>query len=216
MTDAQIGRAISHLDPLEQKIGFAAGAIATLLALATTLPYVLHPNHTVRQTVAATKTHGCSNRAFTYDKSAKDCVGNVLYSRDHWELLLLLMLAFAAGLLVAVRVRRRAATGFLALFTGFAYETLLSVFGLEILGIPFIAVGGWLLIRAWRVQRYGSPTATKANPTGESKVPAPRTERQRRSTKVATPERKPPAASKRYTPKAPRKKRPQPTTPPPS
>ena len=78
------------------------------------------------------------------------------------------LLLFALTLFVAVQLRRRSALGFAALMNGLAFETTTGSF---ILGLPFIFFGGWLLIRAWRVQQYGSPTATKATAGG---APAPR------------------------------------------
>ncbi len=172
------------------------------------MPGVLHPKTTkVTQTIAALKNHACI-AGFTYDKSSGKCTGKGTYSFNHWIVELAVLLAFALAIFVATRLGRRGPVGFAALMGGLAFEAYVGIFG-----VPFIAGGGWLLIRAWRVQRYGSPTATKANPTGERKPPAARAERPTRAKKKA-PAPKGPAASKRYTPKTPKKKRPAATTPP--
>ena len=149
------------------------------------------------------KNHSCTS-GFTYNKVANAC--EVVYDRAHWEFELAVLITFALAIFITVRVGRRSAVGFTALMAGLAFEAEVGI-----LGVPFIFGGGWLLLRAWRVQRYGSPTGTKANPTGEKRPPPPKSERPTRKKKE--PERKGPVASKRYTPKAPKRKRPAPTPP---
>ncbi len=210
VTDEDKRRAIVGLDPLERKIGLLGAGLAALIAVTTTLPFVLNPKTAVNQSLAPVKAHICSNKAFTYDKATNKCNGKVVYSLAHWEFALVLLLLFALALFVTVRIGRRAPVGFTALMTGLAYETQVGV-----LGLPFIAAGGWLLIRAFRVQRYGSPTATKANPTGERRPPPTRTERPTRQKQKKKKGSAPtgPAPNKRYTPKTPQRKRP--VSPPP-
>ena len=208
VTDEDKRRAIVGLDPLERKIGLLGAALATLIAVTTTLPFVLNPKTAVNQSLAPVKAHICANKAFTYDKATNKCNGKVVYSLEHWVFALVLLLVFALALFVTVRIGRRAPVGFTALMTGLAYETQVGV-----LGLPFIAAGGWLLIRALRVQRYGSPTATKANPTGEKRPPPTRAERPTRQKKKRAAAPTGPAPNKRYTPKTPQRKRP--VSPPP-
>jgi len=207
LTDEGKRRAILGLDPLERKVGLIGSGLAALIALTTTLPYVLKPKTPVNQTLAPIKGHICANRAFTYNKATNKCNGKVVYSLQHWEFALVILLLFALAIYVTVRIGRRGPVGFTALMAGLAYETQVGV-----LGLPFIAAGGWLLIRAWRVQRYGSPTATKSNPTGERRAPPPRAERPVRKKKTKGTVPTGPAPNKRYTPKTPTRKRP--VTPP--
>jgi hypothetical protein len=209
MSDDQKRRAILVLDKRERQVGLIGSALATLIALVTTVPYVLNPKTKVSQTLPATKNHTCSVKGFTFDKATGKCNGKVAYSLEHWVFALVLLLAFALAIYVTVRIGRRAPVGFTALMAGLAYETQVGIFGL-----PFIAAGGWLLIRAWRVQRYGSVMGTKANPTGERKPPPPRAERPTRAKKSRTPEPAGPVANKRYTPKAQSRKKKAPVTPP--
>jgi hypothetical protein len=208
MTDDEKRQAILGLDPLERKIGLYGALLAALIAVTTQIGGVINPTKPVSQTLAATKAHTCTNKAFTYDKATGKCNGQVVYSLEHWLFALILLLAFAAALFVTVRIGRRGAMGFTALMTGFAFETQVGI-----LGFPFIAAGGWLLIRAWRVQKYGSPTATKTRPAGDKPTPAARTDRPVRKKKSKGPVATGPAPNKRYTPKAPKKKR-IPATPP--
>jgi hypothetical protein len=210
MSDNEKRRAILNLDTLERKVGLIGSALAALIALATQLPYVLKPSTPVSQSLAATKAHTCTNKAFIYDKATNKCNGKVVYSLEHWLVALILLLVFALAMYVTVRIGRRGPVGFTALMAGFAFETEVGI-----LGLPFIAAGGWLLIRAWRVQKYGSPTATKVNPTGEKRAPPPRAQRAPRSKKSKGPQRTGPAPNKRYTPKSPSRKKKAPVTPPP-
>jgi hypothetical protein len=202
-SDVQTKRAVLNLDPRERKIGLIGSALAGAIALVTTLPYVVNPKMKVH---APAKGHVCPV-GFAYDRLTKDCLG--AYPRSHWVFEFALLAALALALFVTVRIGRRGAVGFTALLIGLAFESVASL----LLGIPFIAGGGWLLIRAWRVQRYGSPTASKTGPPGE-KRPAPvSTERPTRAKRTKANQPAGPVANKRYTPKAPKRRRPAPTPP---
>jgi hypothetical protein len=90
-------------------------------------------------------------------------------------------------------------------FIGFAFTLFVGL-----VGFVFILLGGWLMLRAWRINKYGT-TDTKlikqevANrPRGkDARAAAPRS----KSTSSEPGARKPPTASKRYTPKAPPRKK---------
>lgn len=196
-------QAIFNLDPKERRWGLIGAALAVVLALWQDLPYIANPRNPVK--VPPGSHHSCAS-GFTYNKAANVC--EAIYSRGHWEFELGVLLAFALAIFVTVRIGRRSPVGFTLLMAGLAFEAEVGI-----LGIPFIFGGGWLLVRAWRVQRYGSPTGTKANPTGERRPPPARADRSSQAKKGKGPERKPPAASKRYTPKTARKKRPAATPP---
>ncbi|MGH9006951.1 MAG: hypothetical protein ACRDV6_04425 [Acidimicrobiales bacterium] len=210
MTDQEKRKAILTLDRRERQVGLIGAGLAALIALTTTLPYVLKPKTPVNETLSASKNHTCSVKNFHFDKANGHCTGKVVYSLDHWLFALAILLLFALAVFVTVRIGRRGPLGFTALMTGLAYETQVGI-----LGLPFIAAGGWLLIRAWRVQRYGAPTATRANPSGERRAPPTRAERPTRAKKAwkANAPEKGPSASKRYTPKTQKRKRPTAPTP---
>jgi hypothetical protein len=107
---------------------------------------------------------------------------------------------------------------FTILMTGLA---LMSVEG-TVLAVPFIFVGGWLLVRAWRVQRFGSPTAKRPvaaeSSNGTARAPsegsAARPAKARATPSKGSRRGKPapagPAPNKRYTPKTPQRRRPAP------
>lgn len=116
---------------------------------------------------------------------------------------------------VALWKRKRTILSFDLFLIGFGFTLFIGL-----IGFVFIFLGGWLMLRAWRINRHGTTNAkliareAKAQPrgrdrkqaTGTSKTP-PRSGR--------SGDRKPPAASKRYTPKSPpRKKIPKPASKP--
>jgi hypothetical protein len=201
VSEGEKKQAIFNLDAKERKWGLVGAALAAVIALWQDLPYLFNPKTPVKLPVG--KNHACTS-GFTYHKAANAC--EAFYDRAHWGFELAVLLAFALAIFITVRIGRRSGVGFAALMAGLAFEAEVGV-----LGIPFIFGGGWLLMRAWRVQRYGTPTGTKANPTGERRPPPPRAERPSRKKKA--PENKGPVASKRYTPKSPKKKRPAPIPP---
>ena len=98
-------------------------------------------------------------------------------------------------------------------FIGFAFTLFIGL-----IGFVFILLGGWLMLRAWRINRYGTTDAklirqeTANRPRGkDARAAAPRSKASKGSASEPG-VRKPPTASKRYTPKAPpRKKIPKPT-----
>jgi hypothetical protein len=115
--------------------------------------------------------------------------------------------------LVALWKRKRTFVSFALFLIGFAFTLFIGL-----IGFVFILVGGWFMLRAWRINRYGTTDAkairqeVSSRPRGKaasSTSKSPATNKGRTSQPGA---RKPPTASKRYTPKAPpRKKIPKPT-----
>lgn len=216
LSDAEVRQRITDLDHAERRVGYLGAALAAVVGLGSTLPYVLKPSTAVVETAKATSTtewvtikgvpvqrtvESCSV-PYIYTKSSNDCVAHILHSRGHWIDVLLFMLVFAVAVLVATRIGRRAPLGFVALLTGFAYESQVGL-----LGIPFIFGGGWLLVRAWRVQRYGTPSARGAMAGAKDGPPrrgqAAKARSSGKSKSEAAVDRRPaPSASKRYTPKA--------------
>jgi hypothetical protein len=202
LSDDERRQRITRIDRTERKWGLAAAGLAGAIALISTVPYVDNPKTPIKE---AAKNGKCTTSGFNYSKALKDCI--IRYDRAHWVFEMGVLLVFALALFIAVRVGRRSLLGFTALMNGLAFESTAGA----ILGIPFIFFGGWLLIRAWRVQRYGSPTATKATaggaPAARPTRPPPR-ERKPKANQVQA--ARTPEPSKRYTPKAPKRKRPPP------
>jgi hypothetical protein len=101
--------------------------------------------------------------------------------------------------------RKRTLVAFDLFLTGFALTVFVKLFG-----FAYIFLGGFLLLRAWRINKYGTTDSkvirrlAATQPRGKQRKEAARSS----SKTAATPgARKPPTASKRYTPKAPARKK---------
>ncbi len=106
--------------------------------------------------------------------------------------------------------RKRTLLAFDLFLIGFALTQFIQLFG-----FAFIFLAGWLMLRAWRINKYGTTNSkaiareAAARPRGRERKEAARSTSKSSSGSAG---RKPPTASKRYTPKAPpRKKIPKPT-----
>ncbi|HVX20538.1 MAG TPA: hypothetical protein VHB02_04255 [Acidimicrobiales bacterium] len=214
MTDAEKRRVVNQADSIEKKIGYAAAALATVLTLVGSIPYM------VRRVSVSTLTkptgHHCPNHyTYTTHGTGQAATCNTVYPPSHYAFSMVVLLVFAAAIVVTIRIGRRAPLAFTIVLTGLALGSLL---GNSIAVLPFIVAGGWLLLRAWRSQKNGAPNAKTPLPgyTPPARGPAPRnksgttTNASRRSRKGAPPSATPggrpaPTANKRYTPKTPPK-----------
>jgi hypothetical protein len=120
------------------------------------------------------------------------------------------ILILCAIAVAALWKRKRTLVAFDLFLVGFAFTVFVGL-----VGFAFILLGGWLMLRAWRLNKYGTTNSktiareAAARPRGRERKEAARSTSKSSSTPSA---RKPPTASKRYTPKAPpRKKIPKPT-----
>jgi hypothetical protein len=143
---------------------------------------------------------------------------NAVYPAGHYVLPLVVWLVLGVAIYVTVRLGRRAPMAFAIIITGLAFGTILVL-------VPFVGAGAWLLLRAWRTQKYGSPTARspvegyvrpppragRAGPRTRSTAASQAKSASSRGAKAGPPARREaPSANKRYTPKAPPRKRPPP------
>src|SRR5271169_1109569 len=53
LKDSEIRRQITLIDPLERKVGYFGAALAAIIALIATVPYIISPNTPVNKTLAA-------------------------------------------------------------------------------------------------------------------------------------------------------------------
>jgi hypothetical protein len=169
------------LDPQEVKWSVVAFALASLVGIG--LPVYFLAKH-------STTKHG----------SASITVGP--------DALLLggLLLILCIGGFVALWHRKRTLVSFDLLLVGFGLTLPLTF-----LGFGYIVLGGWFMLRASRINRYGT-TNTKLIRTQAASQPRGRARKEAARATSQPGARKPPAASKRYTPKSPpRKKVPKPT-----
>jgi len=171
--------AMTYLDPQESKLALGALILATIAGIA--LPaYIIAENKVTKR--------GKDTIAVAPDAKL---LGGVL--------LLLCIIGF-----LALWKRRRTLVVFDLFLIGFGFTLFIGL-----VGFVFILLGGWFMLRAWRIHRYGT---TNSKLIAKEAAARPRG-RQRRetattSTKSSTPAgHKPPTASKRYTPKSPQRKK---------
>jgi hypothetical protein len=196
MTEKEKAAAIRQIDPLETKIGYLAAALVAIIGLIAFLPYVDDPHKSITQSLKRAGKTCPSGFKATIVKGVHDCTGPVVYSRSHWLVEMLVLLFFAAFIFAAVRIGRRSALAFATLLAGLAVEGTTG----SIIGLAFVGAGGWMILRAWRVQRYGSTSAKNAATTAGSR---PVRKKRGASTDTSSNTPAPPQANKRYTPKAP-------------
>lgn len=175
------------LDPQEVKLSFIAFLLATIAGIAIPA-YIIASN---RVTKAGKDTIAVAPDA--------KLLGGVI--------LVLCVLGF-----VTLWKRKRTFVAFDLFLIGFAFTLFIGL-----IGFVFIFLGGWLMLRAWRINRYGTTDAkairqdVSSRPRGKG---APSTSKSTSKGRASSEPgaRKPPTASKRYTPKSPaRKKIPKPT-----
>lgn len=206
LTDDEKRARIVTIDPLERKLGMAAAAFAAVLALLFNVPYM------ISKIAVATPTkpvgHACPNGLTytTHGSGAATCNG--VYPASHYILPLVVSLLLALAIFVTVRIGRRSALAFTTALTGVSFGSILYL-------VPFVGLAGWMLLRGHRTQKYGAPNAKSPRPgyvppvgraTGRRAASGTAANgRSRRGTDANSAARKPPQASKRYTPKAPPK-----------
>jgi hypothetical protein len=118
-----------------------------------------------------------------------------------WLLLGAIVLAFCLLGFYALRKRRRSLVAFTFFVCGFSFTLIFAP-----LGFALIALGGWLMLRAYRIQKFGSANAKIAAREAAARPPR----RERKAAAGAPPKPsgyKAPTSNKRYTPKAPTRKK---------
>ncbi len=177
--------AMSSLDPVETKWSLGAFVLATVAGIAIPA-FIIAENKVTKK--------GKNTIAVAPDAAL---LGGAI--------LLLCVIGF-----LALWKRKRTLVAFDLFLVGFAFTLFIGL-----IGFAFILLGGWLMLRAWRLNKYGTTNAkaiTKeaaARPRGRERKDAAKAGAKTTSSPAA---RKPPTASKRYTPKSPpRKKIPKPT-----
>ena len=181
--------AMSGLDPMETKWSLGAFVLAAVAGIAIPA-YIIAENKVTKR--------GKDTIAVAPDAKL---LGGVL--------LLLCVIGF-----LALWKRKRTLVAFDLFLLGFGFTLFVGL-----VGFVFILLGGWLMLRAWRLNKYGT-TDSKAiasqvrdRPRGRDRKEAAKAAGKATGKTLAkSGAPKPPTANKRYTPKsAPRKKIPKPT-----
>ncbi len=195
------------IDTTERKISFIGGGLALVLA-AIFIPHLLH-NTTVIDTAKLTKLHQCPTGFHLVNAV---CQRSRIAHPSAYVLQFLLIIVFGVAMVLFTQRSKRSGVAVCALFLGLALGTF---------GLPFLFLGGWLIIRAFRLQKYGDATFAGSNRRAREKAVARRAARTtptrssakgaRRTTTRASSKGavKPsgPVPSKRYTPKQKPRKR---------
>lgn len=191
------------MDKLERNISLFAGAIAMILA-AVISPH-LFKNTILNTTAKPSKTKPICAVGYHFVKATDLCVKTTLTRPSAWlpQFLEIVIIGLAI-ILFALRRRR----------VGVAVSGLLLGLALGSVGLPFLFVGAWLILRAYRLQKYGDPTFAGssrrarevAQAKKEGRAVAPSKAREKSSTTTPSAPT-PPAPSKRYTPKKQRRRR---------
>jgi hypothetical protein len=179
---------------MERKWGFAAGALPLMVA-AFLVPFLLHD--TVQTATTAKVNNKCPS---PYKLVGANCVHPVTHHPSQYVVQFCLALLLGIALLTVVWFAKRTLTIFVSFLAGLAIGAL---------GLALIGYGGWLLVRSWRLQRYGATDGKTARATSMQRAEAKREYRRaQRSGATPSPTGKSlPGQSKRYTPKSkPRRK----------
>lgn len=180
------------LDPLERKCGWAVGALPLVIA-ALLLPHVLH---NTPGTAIKSLAKGAKCPVALTDKT---CVVAVTYTPGHYALEFGLLVVLGAVITFAVWRSMRVLVAVASIFSGLATG---------LIGILSVLYGAWLLLRSWRLQRYGVMDGASVRKVAAERATERRdVKKATASAKVASSGPKPVDSSKRYTPKAKPRKR---------
>jgi hypothetical protein len=195
---------VMSIDTLERRVSYVGGALALLLAGLFT-PH-LTKNTWVTETASPVKGHTCA-APYHWNTVAKTCTHLKLTHPSDWLAQFLLIVVMAVAIIAFAYWRKRVGVAFAGFLLGLALGSV---------GLPFLILGGWLLLRALRLQRYGDATffgssrlaREQARAKREGRASATREPRasatpRRRSKAAEVDAVRAPAASKRYTPKKP-------------
>ena len=191
LSDPELGERMRTLDLTERKWGWGAAALVLFPALLL-IPYLLHSTKQTTDEHFALG-HKC---LYTLVDHGKTCELIQVFQPSHFAIPFVLLLTIGVVLLFAVWRSMRALTIFMSIFAGiagFRYSPIIFIAGM--------GFGVWLLVRSWRLQRYGvkdSKSVRKiAIERSEDRREQKRATKQSGSTKVAV--KGTPTPSKRYT-----------------
>lgn len=193
----------------EVTLGYIASAIALLFALGLTVPFMFG---TSQVTQTAAKVNGKCPATYYLVKNV--CTHVILRQPSYYILPLVIYVIFAIAIFITVRIRRRVPAAFASFIAGAAFtSTSIAI------GAPLLIYGGWLYIRARRIQKFGTTdgraAAKIAAEQRAERKSGTATKTSRTATKSSSKTQSAPGApqaSKRYTPPKPKKKKPSKST----
>lgn len=195
VTDPELRQRMRTLDAQERKFAWIAGGLSLILSLII-VPYLLHNTKTY-QVESKKKPPNCA----PYLHVGTNCELVIIHHPADFVLPFALVLGLSAILLFATYRSMRT----LVLFTAFFVGLVISSF--TFLGVLFFLFGAWLLIRSFRLQRYGTTDAATMRRVSAERAAARKEEKQAAKTPGTTATKAIVTPSKRYTPKSKSKSR---------
>ena len=193
MTEGASREVIFGIDPLERRWSFGIGAIGLML----TAIFLFVQQYGYNKT---TPKNGLCPPAFTLVKKACEHKYPLVFQDYMGQFFMVL----AGALIIIFFAWRKKRVGIIvaAFMMGLALSNV---------GLPFLILGGWLGIRAFRLQKYGDPTFIGSNQQSRLRAQERAANRKKgigysRGKKsdadtTTSPLRPVPTANKRYTPK---------------
>jgi hypothetical protein len=188
------------LDRLERGVSLFGASIGMVLALVTAIEWARNlPTITTTKYIAG---KACPPAYPTHVKTL--CENIIKTTRSQWEIKFFFIFLVALCILWFALRRKRAGVACFAIFLGLGI-------GISS-GLIFFFMGAWLIVRAYRLQKYGVPTMLGSNRVAKEMSTAKREGRAPRNS-ASTPNDSgttpaiAPSASKRYTPKKPPRRR---------
>lgn len=191
---------VMGMDDTERKISIFGVVVAILVSLVPAYEWINKSALVTTQKVVKGK--ACPA---TFHLNGQLCEHVLKNAQSHWAIQFLFGFVVALIILFFALRRKRAGVACFSLFLGI---------GLGVSGVVFVFLGGWLIVRAFRLQRYGDPTWAGSNKIAremakakrEGRDPRPQTTPKSTGSSVSKPAptpgpAAPPAPSKRYTPK---------------
>jgi hypothetical protein len=194
------------MDDTERKISLFAVVVAILVSLVPAYEWI--NKSALLTTKKAVKGKACPA---TFHLKGQLCQHVLTNAQSHWAIQFLFGFVIALIILYFALRRKRAGVACFAFFLGI---------GLGVSGVVFVFLGGWLVVRAFRLQRYGDATWSGSNKIAremakakrEGRDPTPKSTSKSTLASAGKPApapgpAAPPAPSKRYTPKQKPRKR---------
>ena len=153
------------LGPSEIRFGYGVSVLGFLFALGLNVPYLFGKS---QYTTTQKPTNGHCAKDFVLIKG--QCSQTLIYHPIDYVPFLIIGLVLAIALVITIRLKRRVPATFTALLMGLVVASQPPIRSF-ILGAPFWIYGGWLLLRARRIQKFGTVDA-KATAAMSAKVRA--------------------------------------------
>lgn len=187
------------MDDVERKVSLFGVGIAMVVSLIYAIAWIKKSPVITKQAFVKGKT--CPS---TFSKHVGAYCEHILHqTNSFWATHFLLVFIVGLIILFFTLRRKRAGVACFACFLGV---------GLQLVGIVFLFLGVWLIVRAFRLQRYGEASWSGSNKAARALAQAKKEGRVPKPNAAVNPAPSPgpvaaPVASKRYTPKQKPRKR---------